>query len=168
MVFFIKQIDRFLTTARLVFINFIVVRGIMLVRIITVEVVSNMRLTKKRETILNILKQTDKPLSAEDIYKELGDASINLSTIYRALELFYTQRMVLKSVFDNRAFYHINKHVHSHYMICENCGTMQAFNCHMDHLIHHIEDDHHFKVTHHDLTFYGLCEACQNSLSSKY
>ena len=52
------------------------------------EVVSNMRLTKKRETILNILKQTDKPLSAEDIYKELGDASMNLSTIYRALELF--------------------------------------------------------------------------------
>lgn len=120
------------------------------------------KLTKKRQMVLNIIKNAEKPLCAEDIYSILNNESINLSTIYRSLELFYTERLILKTVYDNKSYYHMNNFKHSHYMVCEKCGTMIPFDCMVHNLENHVLNQYGFKVSHHDLTFYGLCEKCRN------
>ncbi|MDK2962453.1 MAG: Fur family transcriptional regulator, ferric uptake regulator [Eubacteriaceae bacterium] len=43
--------------------------------------------TRHRLTILSLLKNAEYPLSADEIYLQLKNESINLSTVYRNLEL---------------------------------------------------------------------------------
>ena len=47
---------------------------------------ANLKTTKKRMELINCLRHSDKPMTAEDIYLELRKTlQINLSTVYRAL-----------------------------------------------------------------------------------
>lgn len=47
-----------------------------------------MRMTKQRKMILDILKKSHMPQSADMIYDKLPDLNINLSTVYRTLDTF--------------------------------------------------------------------------------
>jgi Fur family transcriptional regulator, ferric uptake regulator len=105
------------------------------------------------------------PKSAEMIYSILEQDKINLSTVYRTLDFFFSQGLISKSVIGNTAYYYLNRDEHSHYMICVNCKKMIEIDCHLHDIDKELSDTHHFKVTHHDLTIYGLCENCQNSVN---
>lgn len=120
-----------------------------------------MRMTKQRKMILDLLAKTEQPKSAEMILLELPDHTMNLSTVYRALDTFFIQGLVSKSNMKNTAYYYINKKSHHHYMICLGCQKMYEIDCHLDHIADQVANEHHFKITHHDMTVYGYCEACQ-------
>lgn len=66
--------------------------------------------TKPRKTVIEVLESTDNPLSAEDIFlriKELGE-SVNLSTVYRTLDLMENKSLVNKTVMsDGKARYEL-------------------------------------------------------------
>ncbi len=52
--------------------------------------------TRQRESVLSVLENSDKPLSAADIYSKMeksGDAAW-MSTVYRVLELFVKKGVV--------------------------------------------------------------------------
>ena len=51
----------------------------------------NIRLTEKRQRILDILKENHGTLSASDIHGELPD--VDLVTIYRNLDLFTKEKI---------------------------------------------------------------------------
>lgn len=122
-----------------------------------------LNMTKKRKMILDLFKDSQELKSAEDIYDQLDKKTMNLSTVYRTLDLFYSHGLVSKSFINNKAFYYLTKSKHAHYMICIKCHTNFEIDCHLDHTIDHLEQDHHFKVLNHDLTFYGICEKCQKT-----
>ena len=123
--------------------------------------VIEMKMTKQRKMILDFLNQTKDPKSAEMIYSEIGSETLNLSTVYRTLDTFFLQGIVSKSTMKNTAFYYLTKKDHHHYMICLNCQKMYEMDCHLDDMVHHIAEKNHFKITHHDMTIYGYCAACQ-------
>lgn len=122
------------------------------------------KMTKSRKMILDILKENKKPLSAEMIYDLLPKDEMNLSTVYRTLDLFLSNQIIIRSFIDNVAYYYINKTDHKHYMICLDCHSLFEIDCHVidDELL--IGKHRDFKVTHHDLTVYGYCKNCQNNL----
>jgi Fur family transcriptional regulator, ferric uptake regulator len=123
-----------------------------------------MRMTKQRKMILAIFNHNHQPKSAEMIYDKLPAHELNLSTVYRTLDLFFSHGVISKSVIGNKAYYYLNKDEHSHYMICIQCKKMIEIDCHLHDLDQALSEQHHFKVTHHDLTIYGLCENCQNNV----
>jgi Fur family transcriptional regulator, ferric uptake regulator len=123
-----------------------------------------MRMTNQRKLIINLLEKSNRPKSAEMILEELPKDMINLSTVYRTLDTFFILGLVSKSQMKNTSFYYINKKDHHHYMICLNCQKMYEIDCHLDHIAEHVASDHHFKITHHDMTVYGYCESCQKEL----
>ncbi len=123
-----------------------------------------MRMTNQRKLIYQLLKNTKQPKSAEMIHFELPDHTMNLSTVYRTLDTFFNQGLISKSNMKNTAFYYINEKSHHHYLICINCQAMYEMDCHLDHIAQHVADEHHFKITHHDMTVYGYCESCQKEL----
>ncbi len=120
-----------------------------------------MRMTSQRKSILTLLSKTAQPKSAEMIYEELPLHTMNLSTVYRTLDTFFAQGIISKSTMQNTAYYYINKKDHHHYMICLSCQKMYEMDCHLDHFADQVATEHHFKITHHDMTVYGYCEDCQ-------
>ena len=124
-----------------------------------------MRMTAQRKQILDILKQANHPLSAEMIMNKLPEDTLNLSTIYRSLDLFFAQEIVSKSYMNHTTYYYLNQREHHNYMICIHCQKMYEIDC----PIHHIADDiapkHRSTITHHDMTVSTYFKACSSLLT---
>lgn len=125
-----------------------------------------MRMTAQRKQILALFQKTSEPLSAELIMEKLPSNSLNLSTIYRTLDLFFTEGMISKSFMNHTAYYYLNHKEHHHYMICIRCQKMYEIDCHINHVAEDIAKRHDFKITHHDMTVYGYCRDCQKQLET--
>jgi len=112
--------------------------------------------TEQREKLLEIIKNSKIPMTAEDIFKNTED--ISLATVYRALEMF-CEKGVLNKVSvgdDERRYYELVTDVHRHYAVCLKCRKMEYLNvC----PVHHLKLDG-FTVTGHRLELYGYCSSC--------
>jgi len=122
--------------------------------------------TKSRRAVLNILQKADTALSAEDIFilvKESGN-SINLSTVYRTLELMEKISLVEKTVMrDGKARYTLTGNGHKHHIICTNCHkTVEISACPLETLENDVMRETSFDITGHKLEIYGLCPECKN------
>ncbi len=122
-----------------------------------------MRFTKSRQLILDVIKKHDEPLSAEMIFNNVEESLINLSTIYRTLDLFFSKGIVARSNIGHTAYYYINDHSHHHYMICLGCNRKFELDCHLDEIAYKKADEHDFEITQHDLTVYGYCSDCKKT-----
>lgn len=133
------------------------------------------KLTMQRRTVLEILlEHPGEHLSAEDVYGALRDKSsdIGLATVYRTLELLVQIGILQKMEFgDGCSRYEIadtknNEHQH-HHLICIKCGKVTEF---FDDLLDELEADvakkSGFKITDHQVKFYGYCKECQNELEN--
>lgn len=118
------------------------------------------KLTKQRKEIYNILKDSKKPMSAEMLFEKLPKNTMNLSTIYRSIDYFENNDLLLKFHFDGKSYYFLNDKNHNHYFICTKCLSMQAINCHLHNTINSLEKDYNFLVTNHEMTIYGICNLC--------
>lgn len=86
---------------------------------------------------------------------------MNLSTVYRAMELFLKEKLINFSTLDKTQYYYIAKDEHTHYMICMKCHNMYEVDCKILQLINDAIDQNEFLVKSHDLTIYGYCKNCK-------
>ena len=90
------------------------------------------RLTKKRQEILDFLRQSPDALSVADIHKHLADT--DLVTVYRTLDLFVKEKMIkqihLKS---GEALYEHQRQPH-HHALCIECNKIIHFTAENDQL----------------------------------
>ena len=133
------------------------------------------RLTIPRQVILQVLSQTEKHLSAEDVYMAVHKIypTVGLTTVYRTLELLVQMGLVLKFDFgDRRARYELAMGPkgtrHHHHLVCSNCGRVIDYTDFIDdeiELLHQIEKGlakkYSFQITNHLMQFYGLCDKCR-------
>lgn len=117
--------------------------------------------TKTRIEILKLL-ENESPLSAEQIFENLKDSKIKISSIYRNLTTFVDENIIMRTVgLDNISYYQLNKDHHYHQIVCEECGKMKA----IDHgplidIEKDIENKTGFKITSHSFEFSGICDEC--------
>ncbi|MBQ1470311.1 MAG: transcriptional repressor [Schwartzia sp.] len=134
------------------------------------------KLTMQRRTVLEILlEHPGEHLSAEDVYGALRDKSsdVGLATVYRTLELLVQLGILQRMEFgDGCSRYEIadiekNEHQH-HHLICIKCGKVTEF---FDDLLDELEADvaakSGFKITDHQVKFYGYCKECPDELENK-
>ncbi|EGO63357.1 Fur family transcriptional regulator [Acetonema longum] len=120
--------------------------------------------TRQRESMLSILNNSEKPLSAADICTKMerSGGSAWLSTVYRTLELFVKKGVVIKTNVMNHemAVYELNRFKHKHYAVCMNCRKIIAIdNCPMEKFIPQLADED-FRVMGHNLEIFGFCKDC--------
>lgn len=125
---------------------------------------SGIKKTKQRTCVLSVLEHSDAPLSAMDICKqtESEDCPVWLSTVYRILELFVKENVVLKTtILDNEmALYELNRNQHRHYAVCLNCHkVVEMDNCPLEEFIPKLSDSD-FRILGHKLEMYGYCKDC--------
>lgn len=120
-----------------------------------------MRLTKNRKIILDIFENSKKPLSAEKIQELLIDYTIDLSTIYRTIDYFYNNDLLLRFHFDNKSYYFLDTKDHYHYFLCTKCLDMHKIDCNLKDTINTLVVDRGFQVNNHEINIYGLCDKCK-------
>ena len=135
---------------------------------------ANFRITGPRKIIITILSNTDKHLSAEDIYLAAlkVNPSIGLTTVYRTLDILQQIGLLQKFEFgDRKARYELinnpQKKQH-HHLVCMHCNTVIDYNDFineelklMEKTKNELSHKYHFKIRHHTVHFYGLCKKCQ-------
>jgi Fe2+/Zn2+ uptake regulation proteins len=123
--------------------------------------------TKPRQAISDMLEDANAPLSAEDIFKNLVEKGIkiNLSTIYRSLELLESHGIVNKTVIsEGKALFEMTSDVHTHQIICTKCSRMIPVDlCPISDLQQQIEKSTNFKITGHRIELFGICSECRKS-----
>lgn len=123
-----------------------------------------LKVTKARIAILNVLTNSQKSLSAECILDEckgLG-ADINLSTVYRALELFEEKGIIDKfSLNEGRFSYRIKGEEHKHLLQCSICHKEIEVPCPMKQIEELMQSETGFTLIEHNLVMKGVCDKCK-------
>ncbi|ADD69242.1 ferric uptake regulator, Fur family [Denitrovibrio acetiphilus DSM 12809] len=90
------------------------------------------KMTDARSKILNILLESETPLTANELHIAVSDSSsIDLATVYRALKVFVEKGLARALHIDGETIYyekaceHNPLHAHFH---CEVCGAVECLN----------------------------------------
>ncbi len=131
----------------------------------------NLKKTGHRLMILTILKESDRFLSADDLYMKMKeeDENISLSTVYRILETFVLKSIVsaVNVEFSKKVLYELAHEAHGHRLICTNCHkVVYVEDCPVHNFEDAISEEYDFDIKRHKLDFYGLCSECKAELSS--
>lgn len=121
--------------------------------------------TKKRIEILTIIQNAKEPLTAQEIYNRMQfNTSINLSTIYRTLDLLSNDNLLLKETRnDKKSYYQINSNVHKHRVICTKChADVIISDCPLKQFERNIEKTTGYQLTNHIFELSGICPHCQS------
>lgn len=125
---------------------------------------ASLKVTKKRVMMINCLRHSDRPLSAEEIHLLLNkDVDINLSTVYRALNALVDNRIVIKQTLsDGNSVFQLNSSEHQHILRCKVCGEVSYIDvCPINDITDEIERKSGYSIVGHNLEFIGICTKCQ-------
>ncbi|MCR5505960.1 MAG: transcriptional repressor [Bacilli bacterium] len=132
------------------------------------EILKNKELknTKARSLILDVLKGAKVPLSADEIYDKVRNKGLNLSTVYRTLNTFFDNGIVNKEVNPQKenVFSLIKEdHEDHHVLICTKCHKIVPLKgCPYHEVNEKIEDETGFKIQDHNIEIYGVCPDCKD------
>jgi Fur family transcriptional regulator, ferric uptake regulator len=119
--------------------------------------------TRSQERILQLLKQFDRGISAQDIYVELRtrDRGVGLATIYRALESLKLEGIIQGRTLPTGESLYSCVQADRHHLTCLHCGrSIPIDECPVEQLESRLESQHQFKVYYHTLEFFGVCATC--------
>lgn len=123
----------------------------------------HIQFTQQRALILEALKTSETPLTI-DTLMSLLDCKVDLSTLYRTLELFENKHLVIKTELKEplQNIYEYNRHTHKHHLICTNCKKIQIIkDCPLHEYEQSIMMQTGYIIQDHQLNLYGLCPECQ-------
>ena len=125
--------------------------------------------TKQRKCVYSVLEASTSPLNAHEIYRQLQseDESVWLSTVYRILDYFVNEGLVVKTtVMDSiMAYYELNRNKHRHYAVCVNCRkVIELVNCPMEKFVPEIAESD-FRILGHKVEISGYCKDCDKKIS---
>ncbi|ATD54581.1 Fur family transcriptional regulator [Clostridium chauvoei] len=124
----------------------------------------DIKVTKGRIALLNILENSESGLTADDLYEECKKQgkNLNLSTIYRSLELFEEKNVIKKTVLtDGPAVYSMKKESHEHILKCNICHKSVRVPCPIEQIEEIIKKQVGFSLTEHKLEMKGICDKCK-------
>jgi Fur family transcriptional regulator, ferric uptake regulator len=126
--------------------------------------VNGIKVTIGRKMILEIMNMSENALSAEQIYNECTkeDNSINLSTVYRTLDLLEEKNIVDKfDLGDGKYNYVVKKDSHKHVIQCSLCDKKIEVECPMKQVEELIRSKTGFTMIEHALSMKWICEGCR-------
>ena len=124
-------------------------------------------MTKQRQAILNVIRNTDTHPTADWIYEQVRKTipNISLGTIYRNLGILSEMGEIMELNFGSTySRYDGNPQNHYHFC-CSKCGQVLDLDMALfSELSNYINENTDHLVHHHRLEFYGICHQCQEKL----
>ena len=131
--------------------------------------------TKQRKRVYEILDQASEPLSAAQIHARLTpkeQETYAISTIYRILAAFEGKHLVDKTAWmgDGTGVYELRRDSHTHYAICLDCHKrIPLEHCPLHMTMGHPHEGkeeeglEEFQVVSHRIELYGYCKDCRKN-----
>jgi Fur family ferric uptake transcriptional regulator len=119
--------------------------------------------TSQREAILNIVKEANEPITIKQIQEKCKEKiEIDLSTIYRILDLFVDNNIFTKILdYDGDTYYEFKTQYHKHYIKCLKCNEKQVIDyCPLDDTLEKILKNTGYTMVEHSLQLQGMCKKC--------
>ena len=128
----------------------------------------NLRLTKPRQQVFDILRNSDVPLTVGDIAKNCKN--INRASIYRTLLMFDNLNIINTITIGWKNYYELAEpfiphHHHLYSINCQNAEPIQSQE--LEKLIDLTGKKHNFIVTKHHFELEGICEKCRYIIENK-
>jgi Fur family transcriptional regulator, ferric uptake regulator len=120
--------------------------------------------TRSQEKILQLLRQLDRAISAQELYIELRQQAqpMGLATVYRSLEALKLSGVVQARLLPNGETLYSLAQEDKHHLTCLQCGKSVPINaCPVHDLETQLRQSQHFEIYYHTLEFFGLCQGCQ-------
>lgn len=113
-----------------------------------------LKITKQRLKIYNIILENDE-ISLKDIINKCNN--INKSTIYRIIDLFLDNNIIIKKLNNNNEItYEINGNLDKHYIKCIKCHKKVSIDlCPLKNI-----DTKGYKIIKHSIIIDGICSDC--------
>ena len=124
------------------------------------------RLTPQRETVLRLIAQQSRAISAYDLLDLLREIEPQAKppTVYRGLEFLMEQGFIHKIESTNSYIvcHHVDNPSHTSVMlICDNCGNVtESDGVAIEEAIMDLAEKHHFHLRHTVVENHGLCKNC--------
>jgi Fur family ferric uptake transcriptional regulator len=126
------------------------------------------RITAPRRAVIQVLMQTEVPLSPQEVFERGGaiHPKLGLVTVYRTLNLLAELNMVRRVHREDGCHGYLPASPgHRHALICLDCGRAVEFpggdDLHV--LIERVEAGTGYRVDDHLLQLFGLCPDCQET-----
>ena len=126
-----------------------------------------LKYTKQREIILETILDSDRHLSAEDLYKliqeKYPDEKIGIATVYRAVSFLEDSGLISSISLDkDTKKFETNFKDHHDHLICIKCNKIVEFiNEKIEKEQEKIAKQEGFKLLDHAMYLYGVCKDCQ-------
>lgn len=125
-----------------------------------------LRLTPIRRKLIDLLDQSEKPISVGDI---LSKINANKTTIYREINtLLFHDLLTVIDLGDGTKRYELSTKGHHHHLICIKCKSITELDLADDFTKEEalIASQTKFKVLRHALEFFGFCQNCHSFKNS--
>jgi Fur family ferric uptake transcriptional regulator len=127
------------------------------------------RLTPQRELVLTAV-ETLGHATPDQVYAEVRrhSSAINLSTIYRTLELLDDLGLIRHTHIEERTptYHSTSGHEHFH-LVCHSCRTVISLSGErIERFRREVADEHGFQVDVGHLTIFGTCAECAGRVQS--
>lgn len=125
---------------------------------------NNIKITKARKNILEIIVSSKEAINANLVYDLLTkqDIKIDLSTVYRTLDLLESKKILNKFDLGNNMYnYTINKNAHKHIIECDLCHKEMVIDCPIPQIEEQIKAKTGITLTESHVYLKGICKECK-------
>lgn len=123
---------------------------------------SPLRMTRKRECILNVLLTQDRPVSAEELRVRAELPKSDLVTIYRTIEAFLGVGIIQGIPLESGVtIYELTEPGdHHHHFVCRECHRTERLDLCLASDLEKMAQKLGFSEISHVMEVYGCCEEC--------
>jgi Fur family ferric uptake transcriptional regulator len=128
----------------------------------------NLPITAQRLAIADVLMESGRHLSAEDVARELTVRRLRVgtATVYRTLELLVRSGLVVERDFGEgfRRYEAARDAPHHEHLICSRCGQVREFRDErLERMTTLLAEAHGYVRQRHRLVIHGICDACRRN-----
>ncbi|MCL0084208.1 transcriptional repressor [Dehalococcoidia bacterium] len=126
---------------------------------------AGMRVTNQRSLIMEIIRQGEGHLDADEIYRRAREKSsrLSFSTVYRALQTFKKLGLIEELHFDEgHHHYEVKTSGEHHHLVCLGCGKVFEFHKRLSRYIkRNLAEAKDFDITETEVRVSGYCAECR-------
>ncbi|MFQ5996722.1 MAG: Fur family transcriptional regulator [Dehalococcoidales bacterium] len=123
------------------------------------------RVTHQRAIIMEIIRQGQGHLDADEIYRRARgkEPRLSLSTVYRTLQMMKESNLVEELHFDdNHHHYEVKPSAEHHHLLCLGCGKVIEFNYPLSrYLKKRAPEAKDFDIMETEVRMTGYCAKCR-------
>jgi Fur family ferric uptake transcriptional regulator len=124
----------------------------------------NLKVTKGRLAVLELLNASKVPMNAEQIYEDIDKEAVpSFTSLYRILKQLADEDLLKKNLYSNGLlYYETAKLGHRHFIICSKCGKISSIEkCPLHEFDEAAAKETGYVVEYHSVELVGICPECQ-------